>query len=299
MYVRYASLLGALSSSIACSLVLNTSENQCTTDDDCATRGGLMAKAVCRDQVCVEGDTNEPGKADAGTGANWNCLGKVVWPVPTKPQVVVTMQFIDLVAKLPVTNIVAHPCAKMDVTCANPLGPNVSPDERGIAAVTIPASFDGYVEVVENANQDTAAALLVPMNVFFNPPPLDDSHFGTVPTFTRQGLTALASVHGNTIDATLGFLFSGALDCSGKPAPGVSWEPDRTVESTRRFYYVDGLPSEAAVATDASGYGGLINMPTGTIRLFAKLQSTGVRVGESSVFVRAGYLTTGFLVPTP
>lgn len=304
MHCKFASLVAALAASVACSLALKTNENQCTTDDDCVNRGGLMANAVCRDQVCVDAQTHTGGSgsgtSDAGAGTDWSCLGKVVWPSPAKPQVVVTMQFLDLVAKVPVTNVAAHPCAKMDVTCANPLGPNVSPDETGIAALSMAASFDGYVEVLgTDAGGDAGTSAIVPMNVFFNPPPADDSHFGIVPTFTRQGLMALASVHKNTIDPTLGFLFSGALDCSKKPAAGVSWEPDRISDATRRFYYVDGLPSEAAVATDASGYGGFINMPTGTIRLFAKIQATGLRVGETSVFVRAGYLTTGFLVPTP
>lgn len=304
MYCKFAGLVAAVAASFGCSLTLKTDEKQCTTDDDCKSRGGLMAKAVCRDQVCVDDQANTDGsgndESDAGTGPNWSCLGKVAWPSPTKPQVVVTMQFLDLVAKVPVTAITAHPCAKMDVTCANPLGPKVSPDEKGIATLTLTASFDGYVEVLGTAtSEDAGAPSIVPMNVFFNPPPVADSHFGAVPTFTRQGLTALASVHQNTIDPTLGFLFSGALDCNMKPAAGVSWEPDRTADATRRFYYVDGLPSEAAVATDPSGYGGFINMPSGTIRLFFKLQATGMRVGETSVFVRAGYLTTGFLVPTP
>jgi hypothetical protein len=304
-YVGYAGLFAALSVSSACSLALRTNENQCSNDEDCANRGGLMAQAVCRDQVCVEAHAGGGGggantSTDAGTGPDFRCVGKVTWPLPVEPQIVVTMQFIDLVAKLPLTQINVHACAKMDVTCANPLGPSVSPDEKGIAAVNVPASFDGYVEVLGvDAAADAGAPALVPMNVFFNPPPVENSHFGVVPCFTRPALAALASVHGNTIDPSLGFLFSGALDCAGKPAAGVSWEPDRVAESTRRFYYVDGLPSEVAVATDPSGYGGLINMPTGTVRLFAKLQATGVRIGETSVFVRAGYITTGFLVPTP
>jgi hypothetical protein len=210
------------------------------------------------------------------------------------------MQFVDLIAKLPTTAITVRACAKLDIVCANPLNAPVRPDERGMAALTVPASFDGYAEVlpiIDATGSDPTA--VVPMNVFFNPPPATDEHYGTVPSFTHQALAALASVQGNSIDPALGFLFSGALDCNGNPAAGVSWEPDRAVESTRRFYYVDGLPSEAAVATDVTGYGGFINMPTGTIRLYSKLQSTGQAIGSTSVFVRAGFLTTGFLVPTP
>ncbi|HEY5959649.1 MAG TPA: hypothetical protein VIV60_24005, partial [Polyangiaceae bacterium] len=267
MYCRYASLVAVLSVPLACSIVLKTTENQCTTDADCARHGGAMTGTVCREQVCVANEIGSAGSgnlgaSDAGSdNTAWGCLGKVVWATPSKPQVNVTMAFVDLVAKQPVTNLTIHPCARMDVTCANPLSAAVSPDERGVATLTIPAGFDGYAEVLgTTTDADSGVSNVVPLNVFFNPPPVDDYHFGTVPTFTRQGLAALASVHQNVVDPTLGFLFSGALDCRGKPAAGVSWEPDRSSEATRRFYYVDGLPSEAAVSTDATGYGGFINM---------------------------------------
>ncbi|HMA92750.1 MAG TPA: hypothetical protein VKP30_08695 [Polyangiaceae bacterium] len=300
MYRRYVWLTVTAASSLACSMVLKTNENQCATDDDCKARGALMANAVCREQVCVDREKADGGeKPDAGGVGAWSCLGKVVWEAPAQPQVVVTMNFVDLVAKLPVANLSVRPCAKMDVVCANPLGPAVTTDQNGLATLTLPASFDGYAEVVSSTVADAGSTSIVPTLVFFNPPPNKDLHYGTVPTFTPPALAALAAGHGNTVDPSLGFLFSGAMDCSGKPAAGVSWDPDRILEATRRFYYVDGLPSEAAVSTDATGYGGFINMPTGTIRLFVKIQATGLAVGETSVFVRAGHLSTGFLVPTP
>lgn len=296
MHRRFVCLAATAATSLACSLVLKTNENQCTTDDDCRDRGGLMASAVCREQVCVE---PSDGGVDAPNTDPWSCLGKVAWTAPTQPQVVVTMNFIDLAAKLPVANLSVRPCAKLDVACANPLAPAVTTDQTGLATLTLTASFDGYVEVTSPSAADAGTTSITPTLVFFNPPPNKDLHYGTVPTFTPQTLTALASAHGNTVDPTLGFLFSGALDCASKPAAGVSWEPDRVLEGTRRFYYVNGLPSEAAVATDATGYGGFINMPTGTIRVFTKVQASGQRVGEASLFVRAGHVSTGFLVPTP
>ena len=109
----------------------------------------------------------------------------------------------------------------------------------------------------------------------------------------------LDSLFSSVSQGGLGNIFSGALDCQVVPAAGVSWEPDRSTESTRRFFYVDGLPSEAAVVTDSTGYGGLINMPTGTLRLFVKLATTGQTIGSASVFVRAGHISFVSLTPSP
>lgn len=291
-----------------CTLILNH-DKQCTIDDDCKR---FSASAVCVDSICRSGTANEhlfdaagvdaAGAEDGGaSGPDWSCLGNVVWPSGSQPQVQVAMPFFDLVNKVPVTaGILVRPCAKMDILCANPLGPAVAPDGSGTVSITVPTGFDGYAEVVSTTTLDDAGTpTFVPALVFFNPPPIEDTRHDLTMMFSPIALAVLAASQGNTIDPTLGSLFSGAIDCKGKLSAGVSWEPDRTADATRRFYYVGGLPSEAAVATDSTGYGGLINLPTGTIILHAKLQETGQAIGSVSVFIRKGCITQVDLGPSP
>jgi hypothetical protein len=213
------------------------------------------------------------------------------------------MTFFDFVNQIPVTSdFVVRPCAKMDVLCANPLGPTATPDENGVATITVPSGFDGYAEIVSGSGTTVDGAVVakyVPTMVFFNPPPIEDSANSMTAMFSPEAFAALAESNESTIDSTLGSLFSGALDCKGSFSAGVSLETDRTVAATRKFYYVDGLPNFAAATTDSSGYGGLINLPTGTIRLSAKVGVNGPTIGAISAFIRPGYISQVDLVPSP
>jgi hypothetical protein len=235
------------------------------------------------------------------SGPDWSCLGKVAWSSGNQPQIAIAMSFFNFVNQVPVTtDFLVRPCSKMDILCANPLGPAIAPDGNGLATITVPSSFDGYAEIVSaTTGNDTGASTYVPSLVFFNPPPIKDSNNSMTAMFLPEALAALAESNNNVIDPTLGNLFSGAIDCKGNLSEGVSFETDRTVAATRRFYYVDGLPNFGAVATDASGYGGFINLPNGTIQIYAKLKATGQTIGTVSVFIRAGHISQVDLAPSP
>ena len=68
---------------------------------------------------------------------------------------------------------------------------------------------------------------------------------------------------------------------------------------SKRFFYVNGLPDEAALSTDATGFSGLLNAPSGTITVNARVLATGQRVGSTSLLVRPGTASYAYLPPTP
>ena len=117
--------------------------------------------------------------------------------------------------------------------------------------------------------------------------------------FSRDDIVRLAAVQGDTWDPSLGLLFAGMLDCSRKPTAGVTWDPSIVDMKSKRFFYVNGLPDEAADATDATGFGGPLNAPTGTITVNARVQATGKTVSTATVLVRAGSASYSYLAPTP
>jgi len=313
----------------ACSLVLDTSAQQCTNDDDCAKRGGPFAHATCLKSVCVARSAMSDGGVSRGADARsdvvldappadpvWGCLGHVVIGTPRTATVKVTLPFWDLIRSVPINDVAVQACPKLDVSCSRPVTPLVGADAGGFVKLELAALFDGYGEVLSensgdaggdagddagsDAGKDAGASRWTPSLVFFSAPPLvRDTTYDRIPLFTADDITALAAVQGNTWDPALGIAFAGMLDCSGKPAAGVTWQPSLVDDKSRRFFYINGLPDEAATSTDATGFGGLLNAPTGTLTLTATVLATGKRIGSATILVRAGMASYTYLMPTP
>ena len=139
----------------ACSLVLQTSDEQCAVDADCARRGTAFAGMRCVDRVCVgASDGGGDVAADAPPADPvWGCLGSVVFPPPAKAKVKVTIPFVELVQKTPVTDIKVRVCARLDVGCANPVAPLKTPGADGRVTFDVDANFDGFAEVVPGTDR--------------------------------------------------------------------------------------------------------------------------------------------------
>ena len=290
----------------ACSLVLDTGADQCTTDQDCVARGAKFSGTRCVNKVCTPWDSGvEPDgqpPADSGTpdayDPKWGCLGSVKPPTFPNPKVNVSVPLVDLLTKKPVTAIDARPCGKTDVACTNPLGATVQPNASGILSFVLDAGFDGYIEL-KSTNIDGGLPAYLPSLVFFNPPLSIDTIYIAIPLISPAALTGLAAQFGNAIDPMLGAPFAEVVDCQGKPADGVSVSMDKADASTRTFYFVNGLPTESTTATDSTGYSGFINAPTGVRTITGTVQATNKRVGTISVLVRPSTLTYTVLSPTP
>jgi hypothetical protein len=337
--IRLSAIVCALAGG-GCSLLLDTSAQQCNTDNDCHERGGAQfSNSVCSNHVCVahstvsttssSGNGGSGGSGAGGAGGGnvdggdpddpvWGCLGHVAVPTPQGTRANVALPFFDLIRMVPITGVGVKVCPKLDVTCSRPIDSTIFPaDSQGIAHFTTDQFFDGYGIVYDLTMPDAGAAdeagdgggdagdggptsgRFIPSIVFFNPPIVNDTAFGIVPLFTRADIDALASVQGNTWDQSFGILFAGMLDCGRKPVAGVTWDPSIVDMKSKRFFYVNGLPDEAATATDPTGFSGLLNAPPGSITINARVQSTGKKVGSATVLVRPGTASYSYLAPTP
>jgi hypothetical protein len=302
-----AAFLGA-----ACSLLLDTSAEQCTTTADCVARGGDFAAMQCVDRVCV------PSSGDAGP---WGCLGDVTAPQPGSGNVQVVVPLVDLSTQKPVTaaDVSAVVCAKIDVNCSSPLA-TTQPDASGLLHLTIPAGFDGYVliEPVLPVGPDGGASdggasdggasdageaglpdIFVPSIVFFNPPIETDTTYAVIVLVRTSELGNIAGIEGTTLDPSLGAVFMQTEDCNGAAAAGVSVALDSTTASTQGFYFKGGLPALNAPSTDVTGYAGFVNAPLGSRTVTGTVAATTQRIGTATVFTRPSTISYTVLAPSP
>jgi hypothetical protein len=318
-----------------CSLLLDTSAQQCSNTQDCRDRSGPFTNATCENHVCVVhsssstssststttggggsgGSSVDSGDSDVSTDPVWGCLGHVTMETPQASMANVTLPFWDLINMVPITGVGVLLCAKLDPECSRPIDSRIIPaGADGIARFKVPPYFNGYGIVYDltydggypddagdggDGGPSPTVGRFLPSVIFFNPPIVNDTAYGIVPIFSRRDIDQLAALQGNTWDQNLGMLFAGMLDCSHKPAAGVTWDPSIVDTKTKRFFYVNGLPDESAEATDATGFGGLLNSRTGSVTIAARVQATGKRVGEATVFVRPGWASYTYLAPTP
>lgn len=323
--VAYAIWLGLLVvTGAACSLLLDTSGEQCTSDVDCA---GKFVHAQCINRVCVSADAGGPivdasgdsptdGALDATVDAGpWGCLGKVAPSTSPSISVNVVVPLVDLTTQQPVTSVdvTANVCARIDVTCTNPLtngdgGVQVLPDPMGLLHLSLPAGFDGFVRIdpvfpaADAAATDPDAGVpnvFVPSLVFFNPRIDHDLVYTTVVMVRRSELAQIAQIEGTVIDPSVGAVFLATDDCQGKPAPGVSVSLDSTGPSTQGFYFFNGLPVLNGASTDSTGYAGFMNAPLGSRVVSGKVAATGQEIGTTAVFTRPSTISYTVLAPSP
>lgn len=262
----------------SCSLAVNADRVQCTKTSDCTSRGGAFASAICANAVC---------ELDPA----WACLG-VAPPASTQaPPYQVTVATRDLVTQMPFANASIKVCRKLDVDCSMPVDTAVT-DANGGATFTIgTAAFAGYLLVEADG--------AVPTLSFFNPA-ID--HDQTLPSVSLPSPTAYAGLLfqlGQQPSAGHGNVVISAQDCTGVPAAGVHFATSSGDSTTASFYSVGvgGLPTTAATATDAGGYGGLINVPAGAVTVTGTLESPHADLGTVSLLVREGAITYSRFVP--
>jgi hypothetical protein len=315
-------LVAALASAAAaCSLLLDTSPEQCTTSSDCDKRGGAFVGLVCANHVCVAPEAGADGGTDAEPPVEagpWSCLGNVPIPEAGTSDVSVVVPLVDLTTKSAVTagDVFARICAKIDVNCNKPLsngdaGVIVSPDAKGLLNLTLPSGFDGFVLIdpivpsSDAGSPDSGADaapppdVFVPSLVFFNPPIYGNLVYTTIVMVKTSELGQIAAVEQTTLDPSLGAVFMETVDCDFKPAAGVSVTIDSTSSTTQGFYFKGGLPALNAPSTDTTGYAGFVNVPKGTPTVTGKLEATQQKIGSATVFTQASTISYTVMAPSP
>jgi hypothetical protein len=278
-----------------CSVLAVATGDQCKVDDDCAARGGDFAGLICVDRVCVP-------PSDAGTTPmlppGWECVGTLKPETPRKPQVTVYVSLTDLIRPENSVSdaVLVRACRKLDVGCAMPYGAPIHPEANGQAKFVVDGGFDGYVEVIPAVNPP----VYVPSLVFFGRPVVDDLVYMSTPLVSIRDLPLLVqTTGGGMIDPTLGGAFFRATDCGQTPASGVTALLDEVGLETRRFYFVNGLPSITSAATDVTGAGGFINVPTGVRSVRGTRAAEDLYFGTVSILVRPGVFSYIRLAPQP
>ncbi len=226
-----------------------------------------------------------------------------------------------------VTGLKAKLCNKLDVTCMNPIQSGIV-DIEGDLTFEVPTrgslgeGFDGYLLVegptTDCTKQDTVSCTLVPECdptapsaacqvpvyitglLFFNPPITADTVqpivLPFVPNLAALALIGAAGARG-TVDRTLGSVFITALDCDGRPAPGLTFATSKGLAQYATLYLSNGTVMSSATSTDVSGTGGLLGVPSGFVTISAFPVGTTREVASFGVQIVPGTVTYVTLVP--
>lgn len=283
----------ALAALPACSLLLSVDKVQCASAADCAGRG--FTAATCSDGACVAA-TDAATEPDAGSDPTWGCVGHVTWPPEDGTRsVALNERVLHLLNDSPIPGMTFHPCRGLDISCSSPLSEATS-DANGAYSLKVPFGFRGFLEGVPPPDSGVMP-LLLPLV----PPPFADEVPGStepvhVPTVDE--LRGLLTVIKRDVNPETGHAFGLAVDCQGKPAPGVRLEVTPVGPESVPYYSDETrLPSVTLGETTARGELGVVNLPPGptTFRYFL-----GSRlIGTTTAQIRKGAVTAIALPPTP
>ena len=219
-------------------------------------------------------------------------------PTNSTPAYKLTMHLQDAVSSKALPGIAAQLCRRLDVTCADPSGAPVVSDSGGGVTMPIEAAFNGYVQLTDS-NAGSGSSSIAPSLYFLTAPASGDLNLPSVPLASPLAAAGIVySAGGTTWDSTRGIVLLNAFDCQGQTAAdlvfSVGGAPD---PSSFTFYLVKGYPTTDATATDATGYGGLVNITPGVTTIAATLAPSSRKVSTISVLIRAGYISYSSVTP--
>lgn len=303
----------------ACQLFVNSDVYQCTTDADCTSRFPEQTGVSCSvDRVCVVADAatdaNPPpdtgtdaGGQDADTDGPFSCANDP--PPEPKPGVTVnyTRFFQDVAAGTALLDIGIEVCALFDVTCSAPRkedgGIIVVPDDAGKVTVTVEYGFNGLLQVTDLFDAgDGGPKVVTPALIQVTPPVVQPDTVGPPALMVSPSVfdsVANTVFGGGTADPTLAHVFFRTNDCHQQPLKDITVAAGTTGPKTTKVFYFDGLvPDTTFTATDATGKGGILNLPPGTNTLTAYFPNSQVMGKVSNVQLRAGFITYVIITPT-
>jgi hypothetical protein len=280
---RFLVAVGAAALASGCNLIIEPDRVQCSRDEDCANRGGDFAGTVCVESTCQRVVVED---------LTWGCLKKPPEVVSDPGPFTINFHAQEILTQDPVPGAAVKVCRKIDVECEDPEATGLVTDANGdvslqISRTSAGAAFSGYVMFDK--------AEMVSGIYMFNPAVTSDLTL-TVQIASPGIVAALTGSVGAPQLEDRGIMLLNVLDCEGKAAAGVSYKSDHFDDASRVFYTVDGLPNTSVNATDATGYGGFVNIIPGTVAVTAELESSGARVDTTSYVVRAGAITYSRLV---
>jgi hypothetical protein len=231
----------------------------------------------------------------APPGEDWSCLeGADVRETPSLPafagdetRLVYSGRILDLSTGKVYADIRVRACGISDVDCATPVADNLAVNAEGWFDVPLFEGFNGFLEF--------RSPSILPMVFFFTEPLVQQTRnvypFGAVSLESvppLQRLAGLKQVPGS------GLLVMRARDCVGTTAPGVSF----TLQGEGSpFYFIGGLPTATATATDAAGFGGFGDVPAGLAVVSATTHDGTSIMASQNVLIRADWVSALYARP--
>lgn len=200
----------------------------------------------------------------------------------------------------PVMDVVVRLCETTDDAdgrCSKPvLDPIHSPD--GAIEFEVAGTFNGYIELTSPNAVPTVVELWRPIGRMRVLPELK--------MLKPETLSAFAAVMKTAIEPDLGHAMFWIENCSGERAAGGRVEvidnddqqAAQLAPSTVGYYAVDGrLPSVSVGETDASGGGGIVNLPPFFWTFEGLVAADSRRITRFAARIRAGQITTFVVEP--
>lgn len=278
--------------------------------DDAECKALRDCYAACADSDCYTTCTNAHPNGVAGSDAfascratgcpqacaNLSCVGSVQWNTPSDATYDLTVSFYELQSGSYLPDLDVKACALDDAACAAPLATGTT-DSSGKVMMTVPSATQGigvYFEVTGASVTPTLAYLDFTDNV-------TSFKTGTFisPVLSASTTTLLASLMQVTLDPARGHVLFQVRDCTHNPFATGSVEVEQADAQSTTAYMKGSMPSTTATGTDPGGQGAVLNVPAGNATVLGYLEQGGTPFSEFSVVVRAGYMTTMNVVPTP
>jgi len=290
---RFALAVSAAAFTCSCNFIVEPDRVQCETDEDCTKRGESFQGTECIRSMCVKADPI------------WGCMDKPQPPAgPAEPHNVL-VRATNIISTLPpIAGAHVKLCNRIDTNpdpaldCQSPLSPpDLVTNEAGEATLTVNNNFTGYVAVFPPEKPGAPPAdQYVPGYYYFNPGVTSDMTVATqIATFGL--VTALTGLLEAEQRDDRGLVLLNALNCQGIGAAGVVFKSDGADDQTVTFYAQGSLPVKGLTATEASGFGGFVNIEARLLTITGEVAETGRQMGSVSLVTRPKAITYTRLVP--
>ena len=187
----------------------------------------------------------------------------------------------------PLENLVARVCLPADPMCSTPISIVKGLTPNGLLVIQVPAGFNGFLEVLADGH--------VPVVFYMRRPvvrdTVDELPLSPIPT---AGVPQIAALFNAEVLPELGLIAALVVDCRWNSVAGATISNNL---GGRTFYFANGLPSGAALATDSDGIGGFINVPIRPMELSGQLAADGRVIGTRTIVPRPGWLMAVLLRP--
>ena len=277
----------------ACSLdpacaTLAACERQCApNDDDCLLLCELDQPTAVADERAL-GTCATTACPTSCLPPQWACRDNIIPIVATTVEVALSLH--DYQSGAPLIGAATRVCDIPDQFCAN-VSPTQSTDAQGGVVVAVDGSHQ-YIQVL--------GARYVPLLIFV--PPLSSDVQIPLPVPMQADIELLEAqvVPSGIVDPTRGAVISHVLDCGQQFAAWVALSLKPSTGTTS-FYFVDMLPSPAAMETDsiyaAGGFFGTATLEG--LEVGATVVANGLQFPPMTVFTRPAGLSVAVLYANP